>query len=142
MRSYVIGRSPYADVVLAEPSVARRHAELVVTDDGRHYLSDCASETGTWRLLGADGGKEEWEPLRQAFVGADESLRLGEHRCTLQVLIGEAEQAKAGASGGPARGAGGSGRWRSDFARDGGSDLPRGRVERDPRTGEVIPKRV
>ena len=40
MRTFVIGRSPDADIVLADVSVARQHAELVITDDGRFHLND------------------------------------------------------------------------------------------------------
>ena len=133
MRSYVIGRSPYADVVLADTSVAGRHAEILVTDDGRFYLTDCAAEAGTWRLAdGAEPG-ERWEPVRQDFVVADEPLRLGDHRCTVATLLG----AKAGREG-----AHGVGSWHHDGPPDTRFARPRGRVERDPETGEIVQKRL
>ena len=46
MRTLVIGRSPSADVVIADASLAPHHAELVITDDGRLYLTDCATDAG------------------------------------------------------------------------------------------------
>ena len=134
-RSFVIGRSPYADVVLADTSVARRHAELVATSDGRFHLTDCASQTGTWRRTG-DGGTagDKWESVRQAFVTLDEPLRLGEHRCTIQSLLGD--RLATSESGGS-----GKGRWRNDGMAD-TPEPPRGRVERDPETGEIVQKRL
>lgn len=135
-RSYVIGRSPYADVVLADASIARRHAEIVVTDDGRLYLTDCGSDAGTWRL--EEGASERWERVRQGFIAAEEPLRLGEHRCTAAALLGDRLA--------PAEGQHGGGRWRHEGVGGHGDRAaagpPRGRVERDPETGEIIPKRL
>lgn len=133
-RSFVIGRSPYADVVLADISVARRHAELVATGDGRFHLTDCAGETGTWRR--ADGQADgKWESIRQAFVTADEPIRFGEHACTVRSLLGDQLDA-----GGGSRGAG-KGRWRHEGLPE-APDPRRGRVERDPETGEIVAKRL
>ena len=134
-RSFVIGRSPYADVVLADTGVARRHAEVVATADGRFHLTDCASETGTWRRAGKDG---PWEAVRQAFVAPDEPLRLGDHHCTVESLLGDQLRPEEG----PGRGGGaGKGRWRHEGMGE-TAEPPRGRVERDPETGEIVPKRL
>jgi two-component system sensor histidine kinase UhpB len=40
MKTYLVGRSPYADIVIADPSVAEQHAEIVVTDDGRGFATE------------------------------------------------------------------------------------------------------
>lgn len=132
-RCYVIGRSPYADVVLADGSVARRHAEIVVTADGRLYLTDCGSEAGTWRQV---DGAATWERVRQEFIDAEQPLRLGDHSCTAAALLGDRLDPSAAAPGG--------GRWRHESIGGGrgGGEPPRGRVERDPETGEIIPKRL
>ena len=136
-RSFVIGRSPYADVVLADTSVARRHAELVATSDGRFHLTDCAGKTGTWRW--ADGRADgKWEQIRQAVVTADEPIRLGQHACTIQSLLGEQ---LAAAEGGGSGGGTGKGRWRHEGLPE-APDPRRGRVERDPETGEIVAKRL
>ncbi len=142
MRTLVIGRSPDADIVLADPTVARRHAELVVTDDGRLHLSDCGGDGGTWRAVAKRDGAEVWERTRQSFVGARQPLRFGAYRATAEELLathapgqwsagqwtpGQAASATAGAAA-PAGSAAG--------------DSLGGPVERDPRTGEIVRRRV
>ena len=49
-----------ADVVIADTSVAPHHAELIVTADGRFHLTDCASESGTWRQSADGAGAPRW----------------------------------------------------------------------------------
>lgn len=126
-RTIVIGRSAGADVVVADPTVAPRHAELVVTSRGRLHLTDCATVTGTWLR---DAGTGEWQRLRQDFVAADAELRLGDHLCRAGELI-EAPPERGnggwhGAPGGPA---------------SSGGPSRRGRIERDPATGEIVRRR-
>ena len=108
----MVGRSPFADVVIADPSVAPHHAEIVVTSGGRLHLTDCATPSGTWRLEAAESGEgpSEWRPVRQAFVREDEPLRLGEYRCLAGQLVrslrpgGEAAAWATEASGQDGRG--------------------------------------
>ena len=124
----MIGRSPSADVVIADASVASHHAELVLTDDGRLYLTDCATAGGTWRQ--SEGGEGAlWHPVRQAFVGPDETLRLGDHRCTVKELLraGRGAQSEAAGSGGA---------WDGPV-----HGRVRGPVVRDPATGEIVRRR-
>ena len=130
----MIGRSPFADVVIADESVAPHHAEIVVTEDGRLHLTDCATEAGTWRLAPpspdtAAGGRR-WQPVRQAFVSADEMLRRGDHRCTAGDLV---RAARDGADGRRS-----SMQWER---LDGLRRRLRGRVERDATTGEIVRRR-
>jgi hypothetical protein len=113
--------------VIADASVAPHHAELVIADDGRLYLTDCATPGGTWRQ---GEGREGvlWHPVRQAFVAPDEPLRLGDHRCTLGDLLRQSGGAPFAAAGGVA--------W------DGpGRSRVRGPVVRDPATGEIVRRR-
>ncbi len=138
LKTYVIGRSALADIVLADESVAPRHAEVVVTDDGRYFVTDCATGSGTWRRIAAPESGDAvspplWEPLRQAFVLGDEPLRLGEHLCTLKDLLRMAAEG-ANASGAP-----------SGLPAATGTETAhrvRGRVERDAKTGEIVRKRL
>jgi hypothetical protein len=131
MRTLVIGRSPFADVVMADPSVATHHAEIVITDDGRLYLTDCASETGTWRLDPTPGGDRHWRPLRQGFVAADEPLMLGEHHCTAGQLTAAVRERSAGDRQAALQ--------QERLERD--RPRLRGRVERDAATGEIVRRR-
>lgn len=140
MRTFVIGRSPDADIVLADASVGRQHAELVITDDGRFHLTDCGGGDGTWRAVATRAGQEVWERTRQSFVAAGQPLRFGSYRVTVQELLAQRapdprEQGPAGSGGGGGSGSGSGG---------GGSGEPglRGPVERDPRTGEIVRRRI
>jgi hypothetical protein len=116
---------------MADPSVATHHAEIVVTDDGRFYLTDCATESGTWRLDEAGRGDQHWRPVRQAFVRGDEPLKLGEHRCTADELVRTARKGRT------MDGQSALQQERIDRHR------PRlhGRVERDATTGEIVRRR-
>lgn len=140
-RTYVIGCSSFADIVIPDESVAPRHAEVVITADGRYYLTDCASSSGTWRRIAwqansgtdidvaADAG---WELLRQDFVAGDEELRFGDHASNLDRLFAASPKRSEAATGAtPA----------SDSRPNADTTRPQGRVERDPLTGQIIRKR-
>ena len=72
--AYRIGRSPQADIRIAhnELSVSGQHAELVITQQGRFYLTDCGSTNGTFVYRSGT-----WQRLRQDYVQAVEPIRLG-----------------------------------------------------------------
>jgi pilus assembly protein CpaF len=55
--SFVIGRSSEWDLVLPEPSISRKHAQILKLN-GKYYLEDLNSRTGT-RLNGAPVSKGE-----------------------------------------------------------------------------------
>lgn len=133
MKTYVVGRSTFADIALPDTSVAPRQAEVLRTDDGRFYVTDCASEHGTWYR----DGQGHWTRLRQRFVTLDEPLRLGEHPCTLRELL--ADRLHAALPEGAASGEGGA---PGSGQPQGSKPRPRGRVERDPVSGEIIHKRL
>ena len=126
LKTLVIGRSPSADVVIADASVAPHHAELVITDDGRLYLTDCATDGGTW-VKGE--GDVPWQPVRQGFVQPDQPLRLGDHQCRASDLLRWSHGAAADASA-P------GGAWDTAPQR-----RMRGPVIRDPATGEIVRRR-
>jgi pSer/pThr/pTyr-binding forkhead associated (FHA) protein len=52
-RKVTIGRDPNCEVPLADPSVSRLHAELVVAPSGALELRDCGSGNGTVLVRGA-----------------------------------------------------------------------------------------
>lgn len=72
-RKYTIGRSPTCDIVLADQSVSRVHAELAFLADGKLLVTDCRSTQGTvlLRLGGAA------IPVRQELVSPLDKLRFG-----------------------------------------------------------------
>lgn len=138
-RCYLIGRGRDNDIRLTDRTVSRRHAELVVTADGRYFLTDCGSTGGTHLL--ADSG---WRPVRQAFVRQGDPLRFGACRTTVGELLA---RVPSGASGGTRAQQAPDARQEVPPGAFGGSDggsrwsrtdsLPRGRVARNPETGEI-----
>ncbi len=121
IRTWLIGRNPECDIVLADATISRRHAELVEAADGRLFLTDRRSAAGTWTRKNG-----EWVRLRQGFVAADEKLLLGRYATTAQALMKLAAQGRAGsavAATAPVE-----------------PDLPAGGVMRNPRTGEIVRK--
>jgi hypothetical protein len=115
-------------VVIADASVAPHHAELVITDDGRLHLTDCATDGGTW-VRNQGEGASGWQPVRQGFVRPDQPLRLGDHHCTAGDLLRWSRGAPADASAG-------AGGWEAA-----GQRRVRGAVARDPTTGEIVRRR-
>ena len=132
MKTLIIGRSQDADIVLADETVARQHAELVITDDGRYHLTDCGSDGGTWRSVARRAGEEVWERTRQSFVALGQPLRFGEVRATAGELL--ALRTRAAEGGAEGAEPGGAGRLRAPGLV--------GPVERDPRTGEILRRRI
>lgn len=131
MKAFKIGRSRKNDVVLPHESVSRAHAELVATENGRYYMTDCDSTLGTFRQKG-----ERWVRIRQEFVDPDEPLMLGEYRTSARGLARALPDEK-----------------RNFFipsrelqiiegifvGKTSNQAMPTGPVERDPETGEVVP---
>lgn len=69
-----LGRNPGCDVIIAEPSVSRRHAELVMQPDGRWRLTDVGSTHGTY-LRQPDGS---FQRITEAWVTPNDRFRLGQ----------------------------------------------------------------
>lgn len=132
MKTLVIGRGPQADIELKDSSVEPHHAELLVTQDGRYHLTDCGTGGGTWEAGTVEPGPDDWETVRQAFVGARQPLRFGAQVCTLETLL----RPLLGDGIGLGAGSGGAG-----AAQGRAGDRLRGPLERDPRTGEIVRRR-
>lgn len=81
MKLIRIGRGDDSDVRLTDQSVSRRHAELVVTNTRRFYLTDCASSGGTY--VSRNG---EWVRIRQDYVEPNERVRFGAYEVELRKL--------------------------------------------------------
>jgi hypothetical protein len=136
MKLLLIGRSAHADVVIPDASVSAYHAEVVVTADGRCHVSDRASAQGTYHRVSAT---DPWTPVRQIFVEMSDQLRLGDYVCGVADLLGGVlDAAPSGRQ--PGRSGDESG---AEAMQPGGvtRGLPRGAVERDPVTGEIVRRR-
>ena len=83
-QSYTVGRSSKADIVLADAdsSVSGVHAEIVVSTEGRYFLSDAGSSNGSYVRE-----EDKWSPLRQAFIEPESEIRLGNQRLVGKDLI-------------------------------------------------------
>lgn len=82
MRLIRLGRSAENDVVVDNASVSRRHAELVLTDNGNCFLTDCNSTGGTF--VASNG---QWEPVRQAYVDRSAEIRLADQIVDLREIV-------------------------------------------------------
>ena len=71
-RKITIGRSTDCDLVLADISVSRLHAELELIENGRLLLTDCHSSQGTFLIR---AGHEE--KVKQQTVSKHDLLRFG-----------------------------------------------------------------
>jgi len=68
-----IGRDPSCGVVVADDSISRIHAEMIVLEGGRLFLTDRNSTNGTWIVR---NGKEI--VVRQEYVYKGDVVRFGD----------------------------------------------------------------
>jgi len=71
-KRYTIGRDKDCDVAIADESVSRVHAELIILDGGKYLLSDKASSNGTSII---DGGQPH--RITQAQVSLHDRVQFG-----------------------------------------------------------------
>jgi hypothetical protein len=96
MPTYRIGRRTDNDIVIDEPSISRRHAELFDVGDGTYRLRDLESRMGTL-VRGPDG----WNPIDLVEVDAKTPIRLGNYRTTVaELLVLQGRQPQAPVHGG------------------------------------------
>jgi len=133
MPLYQIGRSGRCDIVLGDRAVSNKHAELLALDDGRLYLSDCASRNGTkvWR-------RGEWRAVRQTFVQRNERVRFGTVQLTVAELLRKIPPRES-APGDARRPAISQNSPPKSSPNSLPNSLPQGPVKRHPQTGEIIP---
>lgn len=82
MQRYSIGREEGNDIVINDPSVSRRHAEIIDTGTGTYKLVDSGSSNGTWCL-----GDAGWEQVMSAELDADALIRIGSHDTSVFTLL-------------------------------------------------------
>ena len=122
---YRIGRGSDVDIQIADASISRIHAELIATQSGSYYLTDCESSNGSfvWR-------HSVWMPVKQDFIGPTEHIALGTYQTTATQLIAMTARGSRYNTGDIH-----SHEERKPLPAD---DLPKGPVRRDPGTGEII----
>ena len=88
---YRIGRGPDVDIQINDRSVSRVHAELIVTESGSYYLTDCASKHGSYVVRNG-----EKTSIRQEVISPTDEILLGHYRTTVRELkqMGEGEAAR------------------------------------------------
>ena len=81
-QTFSIGRSPECDLVLADQSVSRKHAELMVLDDVQLFLVDCQSTHGT--RLSLHG---QTRPVQQDIVPLDAVVQFGDVSISMREIM-------------------------------------------------------
>jgi GAF domain-containing protein len=70
-RPIVVGRAKSNNLVLDNPSISRQHAVVRATEDGRWQIIDRGA---------ANGVKVNGEPVKEAYLQANDEIILGEYR--------------------------------------------------------------
>jgi predicted component of type VI protein secretion system len=125
VQTLTVGRSKDSDVVIADPSVSRQHAQLVVKSEADIVLFDCQSKFGTF--VRRDG---KWRAITSSPVGMDDNVRVGRHETTVRKILSDVREQAA----------------RAESPKSGrAAEVPpvkpvpmRTIVERDPETGEIV----
>ena len=77
-----IGRAPTNDVVLADTSISRLHAELICSKNGKLFLIDCHSSNGTNLIRNG-----EKKPISQEFLITNDMLEFGDIKLSVNDLL-------------------------------------------------------
>jgi hypothetical protein len=80
--TFSIGSDPSCDVVLADETVAPRHAELQIADDGPLILSDCGQAPDTLVIHRGSA-----RPVRRAILTPDDRVRFGDIEMSVPELV-------------------------------------------------------
>ena len=72
-RIYTIGRSLTCDIVLADDSVSRIHAEIIFLEEDKFLLTDCGSTQGTFVMRQGVAV----HAIRRELVSVSDTLRFG-----------------------------------------------------------------
>ncbi len=112
MKTYFVGRSKKADIILsnADSSVSSLHLELVELVGGKYYVVDRKSSNGTFQQQ-----NRQWMAIQQTYVSIDEPLLLGKYQTSVRELLALRATVQAETS-------------------------YNGLVQRNPETGEIIPR--
>lgn len=122
---YTIGRSSSCDIVISNMSISKCHAEFVITSNGRFFLTDRCSSSGTYVLADVD----RWERIKQSFIELKQPLMFGDWVSDAEGLVSLLRVSN------------GLGNAESLAEPMPGDTLPTGQVRRDPVTGEIVSMR-
>jgi pSer/pThr/pTyr-binding forkhead associated (FHA) protein len=86
---FTIGRARECDIVLADDTVGRYHAELLYAEEGKFFISDCQSTNGTW-LRREGRGKEV--KIHQENIFPNDVLRFGKIIISVNELLDVVKQ--------------------------------------------------
>lgn len=81
-KTFSIGRARDCDVVLADDSVSRCHAELTLLKDGKLLLTDCNSSNGTYII---HSGREK--KIHQELVSPIDMVQFGDVKISVKELL-------------------------------------------------------
>ena len=81
---FSIGRSPNCDIAIADESVSRRHARLIILESGLAFLVDCHSTRGTFLYR-----ESEPAPFQQEFLFQTDIIMFGEFAIPAAELLKE-----------------------------------------------------
>lgn len=121
MKTFIIGRSAKSDIRIARDTVSGRHAELVVTDDGRYYLTDLNSTGGTFVADPQPAGGTPWKRITQAYIQPGQAILLADYETSIGALLAVLPPPPRPVDPPPAP-----------------PKPTGGRVRRNPQTGEII----
>jgi predicted component of type VI protein secretion system len=133
--AFRVGRSKECDVVIADPTVSRHHAEFVVNSANDLVLVDCESKFGTFVRTAT-----EWRRITTSRVNPDDRIRLGHYETSIKAIIAAvAERLPSPAAYRPAAAPPSAARPTAAAA----MPAKQGKtiVERDPETGEIVTRK-
>lgn len=80
--TFTIGSAMNCDVHLNHSSVSDIHAELVVSSSGKLFLTDRASEAGSFKKE-----KQKWVNFKQTYVDKNTEIRFGKYKTKGQSVL-------------------------------------------------------
>src|SRR5688572_12135078 len=81
-RTFILGRdASAADIAIADPSISRRHAEVVLLDDSRVFVRDLGSANGSTLLR-----RGARTPLSREVIARDDVVQFGDVALSFEVL--------------------------------------------------------
>lgn len=81
-KKFSVGRGRECDIVFADDSVSRHHAEITFLENGKLLLTDCKSRNGTFLV---QAGKEK--SVRQVLISPMDTVQFGDVKIKVKELL-------------------------------------------------------